>query len=153
MSVSEALGKLVGDWKGSNRLHVPWLEPPANETESNAVVSLKTQGKTLCIEYTWSYEGAPQDGIMLVSQDAKSDAVTMILTDSWHLSHAFMESKGTASENGSVNVKGYYSVPDHPDWGWRTEIVPGENEFRFVMYNVSPEGDEEIAVEGDFTRV
>jgi hypothetical protein len=153
MSVSEALGKIVGNWKGSNRLHVPWLKPPANETESTAVVSLKTQGKTLCIEYTWSYEGAPQDGIMLVSQDPKSDAVTMILTDSWHLSHAFMESKGTADENGNVNVMGYYSVPDHPDWGWRTEIVPGENEFRFVMYNVSPEGEEEIAVEGDFTRV
>jgi hypothetical protein len=152
MSVPESFAKLVGSWKGFNRLHVPWMEPPVRETDSMAELSLKTQGKMLCLEYTWVYDGTPQDGIMLVSQDPKSDAITMIFTDSWHLGHTFMECKGTADENGNVNLKGYYSVPDHPDWGWRTEFTAGDDSFRFDMYNVSPEGEETIAVENEFTR-
>jgi hypothetical protein len=47
---------------------------------------------------------------------------------------------------------GYYSVPNNPDWGWRSEIIPGEDSFRYAMFNVSPEGIEEIAVETDFAR-
>jgi Protein of unknown function (DUF1579) len=152
VSVPEPFQKLAGTWSGTNRLHVPWMEPPVRESASTAVVSLKTQGKILCIEYTWVYDGAPQDGIMLISQDAKSTAVTMIYTDSWHLGHIFMECKGTADESGKIDIKGYYAVPDHPDWGWRTEIIPGDDAFRFNVYNVTPEGEEEIAVEGEFTR-
>jgi hypothetical protein len=152
MSVPEAFAKLVGNWKGFNRLYVPWMEPPVRETDSTAVLSLKTQDKVLCIEYTWVYDDKPQDGIMLLAQNAKSNEVTMILTDSWHMGHAFLECKGTVDEAGKINVKGYYSVPDHPDWGWRTEFTPGDESFRFDMYNVSPEGEETIAVESEFTR-
>ena len=152
MSLSETLGKLVGNWAGSNRLHVPWMEPPIKESASTAAVSLKTQGKVLSIEYTWTFDGDPQDGIMLISQDPKSETATMIYTDSWHLGHTFMECKGTADENGNLNFKGFYAVPDHPDWGWRTEIIPGDDSFQFKVYNVTPEGEESIAVEGDFTR-
>lgn len=63
-----------------------------------------------------------------------------------------MLSDGTVNDDGTVNVRGHYKVPDHPDWGWRTEIVPGGNSLKIVMYNVSPEGNEELAVETDFSR-
>lgn len=153
MSVPEPFTGLVGSWKGFNRLHVTWMDPPVRETDSTAEISLKTQGRVLGIEYTWSYDEKPQDGIMLVSQDPKSNVVTMIYTDSWHLGHIFMECKGTVDDSGKIDVKGYYSVPDHPDWGWRTEIIPGDNTFSVNVYNVSPGGEEDIAVESEFTRV
>ena len=63
-----------------------------------------------------------------------------------------MLSDGTANDDGSVSVKGFYKVPDHPDWGWKTVIVPGDASLKIVMYNVSPEGIEELAVETDFWR-
>lgn len=153
MSVSEKLAKLEGNWTGTNRLHLPWIPDGVTQSDSTSSISLKTQGKVLSIEYTWEYEAKPQDGLMLISQEKKeSDDVTIIFTDSWHSSNSFMRFEGKANADGSINVMGYYSVPDNPDWGWRTEIHPGDDEYRFVMYNVSPEGKEDIAVEGDFRR-
>jgi hypothetical protein len=60
---------------------------------------------------------------------------------------------GTTRPDGGISVKGYYAVPDHPDWGWRTEIIPDGERFRYLMYNVTPEGAGELAVETDFVRV
>jgi hypothetical protein len=62
-----------------------------------------------------------------------------------------MKCEGTQTENGGVDIKGHYSVEGHPEWGWRTEIVPGDGSFRYLMYNVSPEGKEDIAVEMDLS--
>jgi hypothetical protein len=64
-----------------------------------------------------------------------------------------MVSDGKVADDGSISVKGYYKVKDHPDWGWRTDIIPKGDLLRIVMYNVSPEGEEELAVETDFSRV
>ena len=89
---------------------------------------------------------------MIVGCDERSDAVQAVWTDSWHMSHKFMICDGSVDENGHINMKGFYSVPDNPDWGWRTEVIPGKNSSQIVMYNVSPEGDEEIAVESSYSR-
>jgi hypothetical protein len=59
---------------------------------------------------------------------------------------------GKVASDGSISVFGKYAVEDHPDWGWRSEIVPGEDQFKYVMYNVTPEGAEDIAVETTFVR-
>jgi hypothetical protein len=64
-----------------------------------------------------------------------------------------MLSDGTVADDSSVSVKGYYKVEGHPDWGWRTDIILAGKSLRIVMYNVSPEGDEELAVETDFARI
>ncbi len=45
------------------------------------------------------------------------------------------------------------AVPEHPDWGWRTDVLQSQNGFRYVMFNVTPEGAEQIAVETDFARI
>lgn len=60
--------------------------------------------------------------------------------------------EGDTANANLIGVKGYYRVPKHPDYGWRTELLRSESNFRFVMYNVSPEGEEEIAMEMDFGR-
>lgn len=153
MSVDQKLTDLVGEWKGTNKLHLPWTPVPIRESDSTAIVKTKMNGQFLAIEYTWSYEGQPQEGMLVLGCDPNSTAVQAVWTDSWHSKDVLMLCNGTASDGGKVSVLGYYSVPDNPDWAWRTEITPGEKTFRYAMYNVSPEGSEQLAVETEFERI
>lgn len=98
------------------------------------------------------FEGKPQEGLILLSCEEKDGAAHAFWTDSWHSANQLMSCVGTHSESGGVNLKGTYKVEGHPDWGWRTEILPGDDSFRYLMFNVSPEGQEEWAVEMDFIR-
>jgi len=152
MSVNDDLAKYVGTWTGTNNLYLSWLPDPLRQSQSTLNVSLKANGQFVAFEYTWSYEGKPQEGIILLGCDTRSDAVQTVWTDSFHSSHTFMLSDGKVAENGDISVKGFYKVEGHPDWGWRTDMIPRDEKLRIVMYNVSPEGVEELAVETDFIR-
>lgn len=153
MSVSEKLATLAGKWKGTNRLNLSWMPNPIKESPSTADVSLRLNGQFLEIAYTWEYEGKGQEGVLIAGGDNKSDAVNAFWTDSWHLAHLVMLCEGVAAGDGSISVKGFYKVQNHPDWGWRTEIIPAPDSFKYVMWNVSPEGEEELAAETEFIRV
>ena len=152
MSINQALSDLVGAWKGTNRLYLSWLPEKLKESESTATVRSKMNGQFLSFEYTWSYEGEAQEGMLILGCDPNSDAVQAVWTDSWHSKDILMLCNGTVDSGGRVSVLGQYTVPEHADWGWRTEIMPADTTFRYVMYNVSPDGVEEIAVETDFHR-
>lgn len=154
MSVPAILENLVGRWRGINRLHTTWIpDNPVRETNSTAVVELTARGRFLKIEYDWTFEEAAQEGLILVGDEKDSDSIKSFWIDSWHLSDKFMVSEGIRKKNGAVSMKGFYTVPEHPDWGWRTVIKPErENSFKIIMYNVTPEGEETLAVEMEFTR-
>ena len=154
MSVPPILENLVGSWHGINRLHTTWVpDNPVRETNSAAVVELTARGRFLKIEYDWTFEGSAQEGLILIGDEKTSDAVKAFWIDSWHLSDKFMVSEGRRENGGTVSMKGFYSVPDHPDWGWRTIIEPErENTFKIIMYNVSPEGEESLAVQMEYKR-
>lgn len=128
------------------------MPDPIKESASTATVSSKVNGQCLEFTYTWEYEGEKQEGFIFLNGSSNSDSIKAFWTDSWHSKDVLMECNGTVSETGAVNIKGHYSVPDHPDWGWRTEIVPNGDSFKYLMFNVSPEGVEEWAVETEFTR-
>jgi hypothetical protein len=150
MSIDQKLADLVGEWKGTNRLHASWMPQPLQVSDAKATVGSKMNGQFLSIEYTWSFENKPQEGMLLLGCDPKSDAVQAVWTDSWHSKDVLMLCSGRRDADGKVSVFGHYTVPEHPDWGWRTEIIRKPGSFRYVMYNVSPDGEEEIAVETDF---
>jgi hypothetical protein len=152
MGIGEKLANFVGTWSGTNRLYVPWMPEKIKESESLATVRSKMNGQFLSIEYSWSFDGEPEEGLLILGCDSKSDAVQAVWTDSWHSKDVLMLCNGKVASDGSISVFGKYAVPDHPDWGWRTEIIPGENRFKYVMYNVTPEGAEDIAVETNFAR-
>lgn len=153
MGVNDDFARFAGNWRGTNNLYFPSADGPPTQSESNLNVSLKANRQFVAFEYTWVHEGRPQEGIILLGGDKKSDAVQTVWTDSWHSSHTFMLSDGKANSDGSVTVKGFYKVEGHPDWGWRTDIVPLGEKLRIAMYNVSPDGDEELAVETEYSRV
>lgn len=147
MSIPEKLQPLIGEWKGNNRLHVPWMPEPMLDSDATAAITSRIGGQFLEIAYTWSYEGEPREGLLLLTRDKKSNAVSAFWSDSWHMAHQVMTCEGAEDENGSIDIKGFYKVPDHPDWGWRTELIPNGDSLIYNMYNVSPENEESIAVE------
>ena len=153
VSIDKKLESLVGVWKGTNRLYLSWTPKRLKESDSTATVHSKMNGQFLSVEYTWSFEGEPQEGILILGCDPKSDAVQAVWTDSWHSKDVLMLCNGTIDAGGDISVLGHYAVPENPEWGWRTEIIRTSDSFRYIMYNISPEGTEELAVETDFQRV
>lgn len=152
MTISSKLANLVGEWKGTNVLHAPWMPEPVQKSDSTATVRSKMNGQFLSIEYTWAFEGEPQEGMLILGCDSQCEQVEAVWTDSWHSKDTLMVCNGGFTQTNVISVMGHYAVPEHPDWGWRTEIVQGPDTFRYVMYNVSPEGEEELAVETEFRR-
>lgn len=154
MSVPEILEKLVGKWRGTNRLHTTWIaENPVRETNSQALVELTARGRFLKIEYEWTFDDAVQEGLMLIGNEKDFESIKAFWIDSWHLSDKFMVSEGRRDTSETISLKGFYAVPDHPDWGWKTIIeATHENSFKIVMYNVTPDGEESLAVEMELKR-
>ena len=107
----------------------------------------------LKIEYDWTFEESVQEGLILIGDEKDSDLIKAFWIDSWHLSDKFMVSEGRLDMQGAISLKGFYAVPEHPDWGWKTVIEPARgNSFKIIMYNVSPEGEESLAVEMELKR-
>jgi hypothetical protein len=153
MSIPDSLISLHGSWDGNNRLHLPWLPTPTLDSSGTAEVSPRIAGQFLEIAYTWSYEGEAHEGLLILSGDKKTDAVSAFWSDSWHMAHKVMICEGSVKDDGRIDLKGHYKVPDHPDWGWRTELIPNADSLIYNMYNVSPENEESIAVEMKLKRI
>lgn len=154
MSIPDGLVGLEGSWYGKNTLHLGDWEPDNPILESNATAEVRRRSgdQFLEISYTWSYKGEPKEGVILLGINKKTGTVNGVWTDSWHLAHQLMLCEGRTTDSGSVDVKGSYKVDGHPDWGWRTEIIPGNGSMRCLMFNVSPEDKEELAVDMELSR-
>ncbi len=152
MGVSEKFAALAGEWTGTNRLNLSWLPDPVKESPSTANVRPRLNGQCLEISYTWEYEGEQHNGLLILNGDPKSDEATAVWSDSWHSAHVLMPCTGKFESDSRVNLLGHYKVPDHPDWGWRTELEVTDVGFKYLMFNLSPEGEEDWAVETEFHR-
>lgn len=153
MQVPENLSKFVGNWKGNYKLYLSWLSESPFESQTNALVDFTAKGRFLKIEYDWNHEEKSQEGLILLGTDKTSEKIITFWIDSFHLSDKYMVSEGNFDENGNPSLKGFYAVPGHPDWGWRTDFdFKGKDTFKITMYNVSPEGVEELAVEAVYSK-
>lgn len=152
MNGLDSLTKLAGSWKGDNKLWLPPAEVPY-ESVSVAAITPVIRGKFVQINYTWAFEGEPQEGLLVVGYEREKQLVTAVWVDSWHMGDKFMTCQGDVEENGAIAVWGTYTVPSQPDWGWWMVVGPGNDDtFRVVMYNVLPDGQEFLAVEARYTK-
>jgi hypothetical protein len=126
------------------------LDPaqPAHGSRSAATVRTLAGGRFVQIDYRWSLEGKPQSGSMIVGGNA-ADA-TMHWVDSFHQSTKVMDCRGTIRKGGVVDVRGTYAAPPGPDWGWRTVLAPRRGGLHLAMYNVWPDGREDLAVDASW---
>jgi hypothetical protein len=147
MNTIEKLLDFSGSWHGVNRLNDPntnqWVE-----SESTAVVTPVLSGRFIRIDYTWFYGGKPQEGSLLLGYDSNSHQNTAHWIDSWHMGELMMALQGSKESTGDINVRGAYSAPPNPDWGWRINIKIDNNaHLGILMFNISPDGQEYPAVE------
>jgi hypothetical protein len=151
MTVPATLMPLAGHWKATHRL---WLSPvePVRESAATAAVAFAAQGQFLTMAYTWVEDG-PQDGLLLMGQETHSNEVKAVWIDSWHERNRFMLCAGGLEAEGAVSVQGAYPAPSGPDWGWRIVVAPqAQDSWRLLMYNITPDGQEHLAVEAVFVR-
>lgn len=163
MSIPANLGTLTGDWTGPNHL---WLDPtqPAQTSPSNLSIQKTAQGQFLLLQYSWSFEETPQDGLLVLGQ-ASGEGATVTWLDSFHTAERCMIFQEVAdipadapadipaSSPAQVTVKGSYAAPEGPDWGWQIALAPQvDGTFKIIMHNISPEGEMFLAVEATYTR-
>lgn len=151
MDLIERLATLTGRWAGPNRL---WLEPGTPERLSDATMTVAAagQGRFVTFTYTWADEGKPQDGLLVVGFEKERGVVTGHWLDSFHNGDKVMRLEGGPKPDDGMLIRGSYPAPTGPDWGWTIAVEPGDEQFRLVMHNVTPDGQEALAVEAVLTR-
>ena len=61
--------------------------------------------------------------------------------------------EGSNLAEAAFSVRGSFAAPPGADWGWRIDLEAEEDTLRMVMYDVWPEGKEELAVAAQYERV
>lgn len=151
MNALERLLACAGTWRGKNRLHDPTTGQP-EDSVATAVVTPAADKRFARVDYTWSYQGKPQEGSLLIGAEPDTGAHTAHWIDTWHMGHKVMAQQGAADDDGGIDVRGSYAAPPGPDWGWRT-VIRADGRGLFVrMLNVTPDGDEHPAVEAEYHR-
>lgn len=83
--------------------------------------------------------------------ESKAD---IVWTDSWHMQNEFMILRAEPAPELLISARGSYAAPPGPDWGWRIALrSDGPDAFTMLMYNATPEGQEDAAVEVVYSRV
>ena len=152
MDAFELLAACAGSWRGANTLHDPHSGRP-EESPSTLQVTPVLAGRFVRLDYTWSYQGKPQEGSLLVGSDPKTGEISGHWIDAWHNDRKVVACLGASPDGRTLSVRGSYAAPPGPDWGWRIEITPGEpGRLRIAHLNVDPGGNEEPAAEGVYSR-
>lgn len=143
--------------RAAGRWHATYkLRDPANslscDSESRATVTPMLAGRFVRLDYTWAYKEAPHDGSLLVGCESATGVVTLAWIDAFHNSDRMMICTGTVDADGTLNVRGSYAAPPGPDWGWRTRLGAAGDRLSMVMFNITPDGQEELAVEAEYLR-
>lgn len=140
------LRDLAGSWAGPSAL---WFAPgtPAFESEATARIHSTAGGRYLVVDYTWSHDGKPQEGHLVLRLAESPSAVDAVWVDSFHQSGGFMLLAADGLSPSSLSARGSYPAPPGPDWGWRiTLTAESHDQCLVMMYNITPEGQEAEAV-------
>ena len=151
MGAIEDLAACVGPWQGTNRLHDPNTGVP-EDSECTASMHAVLGGLFLRFDYRWAYDGKLQEGSLLIGRQTRVGTVRACWIDTWHMGDQFMM-LGGGEVNDKLSVVGAYPAPPGPDWGWRIELVPeGDRRLLMSMMNITPDGEEQPAVDATLER-
>ncbi|MBN1297350.1 DUF1579 family protein [bacterium] len=141
------LKRSLGKWQGTKKL---WLSPGKKCRESDITVTVDQSalGRCAVITYGWSFAGEPQEGVLVLNTDYGKGSIQAAWVDSFHMANGIMILKGGFTGQDKLDLIGQYAAPPGPDWGWRIELSAlDEKTIRVITYNVTPGGDEQLAIE------
>lgn len=149
MAIPKTIKDAAGSWKGKSKLHLSWLPEAERITECDSTlhVDLDRNQSFATVTYVWSHEGKEHEGSILLSGSEK-EGMSAGFTDSWHMSTGVLPMK---SDKFEANVKGHYSAGEEL-WGWRVAVEVSGDTLKLKMFNATPKGEEEWAVEGTYKR-
>lgn len=152
MQFEEFKAATIGEWLGTKQLYLSPPPEPAVSSPSRLSICPIAGGNFLQFSYDWTYEDEAQSGVLLFGFSEEQNGASAAWVDSFHMSSKIMLGTGTVLEGGAA-VQGSYEAPPGPDWGWRITIRPlSPAELQIAMHNISPEGQEDLAVQLDYTR-
>lgn len=153
MSAFTLLKELAGRWQGTYQLQDLFTNL-AVESVSTATVTPILGGRIVRLDYTWEYDNQPREGSILWGHEGDSDTITAHWIDSWHMGDKVMTCRGNRDDRSVVSVLGGYAAPPGPEWGWRTTIESPETSetFQLTMYNITPDGQDDLAVKVIYTK-
>lgn len=153
MKLTQFHDRLVGNWTGTKKL---WMSPPPDPPAVCAAALAVTRvagGTFLALAYAWSFEGKPQEGLIVIGNENDAGTATASFVDSFHMSGSILQCAGTVDAKGVASVLGHYAAPTGPDWGWRIDVSStGPAGLRIAMFNIAPDNTVYPAVQADFTR-
>ena len=151
MNALEGLTTCAGTWRGTNTLQDPNTGRP-EESPSMLTVTPVLGGRFVRLDYTWGYQGRPQEGSLLVGFDPKTGEVSGHWIDTWHMGRIALVCLGSSPAEGKISVRGSYAAPPGPDWGWRIETTTSDDTVRITHTNIDADGKEDLAAEGVYSR-
>ena len=141
-----------GSWAGTARL---WLQPGvlAGEDAVTGTVDGFHGGRWTRHEYETTIDGKRETGTALLGFQLIGRLWQVAWLDTWHTGSSIMFFEGVVEPDaGALSVLGSYPDVEGPPWGWRTSFEPGDDTLLVRHYNVTPAGDEALAVEFDYRR-
>ncbi len=152
MSVLDGLIASAGDWTGTSMLHDPHAGTPETSFSRLHIKEILS-GRFVRLDHTWAYKDSGQEGSLLVGFDSQAGTVTAHWIDGWHMNSQVMACRGPKPDGDALSVLGFYAAPPGAEWGWRIDIVPTVSDvLRVTMFNLTPDGREELAVDARYTR-
>lgn len=150
MAVPKPIRDSVGSWRGTSRLHLPFLPEDRRITSSPSKlhIDLDEQASYATVAYTWEHEGKRHEGVALIAAGEKEASAGWC--DSWHQNASVMHLAGPVAE--PLWFTGSWGEPGQPPWGWKLGFEASGEKLVLRMAVVTPDGDEEWAVEGIYER-
>ncbi len=148
----QRLARICGGFRGTAKT---FLEPGAAPIEAawEGRVAAILGGRFVRFAYRSSVGEKPIAGEMVIAFESSEKLWRISWVDSFHTGTAILVSVGAGG--AAIDVRGtYFAAPGHPHWGWRTVVDDTQAERLGIrMYNVSPEGEEDLGVDIELTRV
>ncbi|QSI31787.1 DUF1579 domain-containing protein [Variovorax sp. RKNM96] len=151
--VHAQLARMSGQWEGRFRL---WFEPgkPADESVQRGSIRMLLGGRVLLHEYTGRCAGEPVEGVALIAYHLDERRYESAWAESFGTGSSIMFSIGVSGDPRLSMLGSYSDGQGGSRWGWRTAIEqPDDDTLGLRMYNITPAGEEALAVEMNYRRM